>query len=77
MTKPSAETELRISYAIEDVPSATGINRRKLFQAIRDKKVCARKVGRNTIIEADELRRWIKSLGFRGRQPAIETATTG
>jgi hypothetical protein len=56
-----------IAYAIEDVPDRTGINRCKIFKAIRDKELRARKIGRSTIIEHNELRRWIASLPTRGR----------
>jgi hypothetical protein len=63
-------TDHHISHAIEDVPERTGINRSKIFAAIKDGHLTARKIGRSTIIEDGELRRWINTLPFRGRQPA-------
>jgi hypothetical protein len=58
-----------IAVAIEDAPRAVGVSRRRIFQAIRDKEIAARKAGRSTIIEIDELRRWVKSLPTKGRIP--------
>lgn len=51
-----------IAYAIQDAPAAAGVNLTKIYDAIRAKELTARKCGRNTIVEADELRRWIKTL---------------
>jgi excisionase family DNA binding protein len=60
-----------ISHAIEDVPERTGINRSKIYAAIKNGHLTARKIGRSTIIEDGELRRWITTLPSRGRrQPA-------
>lgn len=58
-----------IAYPIEDVPAATGIKRDKVFDAIREGRLTAHKSGRNTIVEADELRRYVKSLPAKGRAP--------
>ena len=55
-----------LAYAIRDVPAVTGMARTRVFQAIKNKELTARKAGRATIIEADELRRWIKSLAKGG-----------
>lgn len=59
-----------LAYPIEAIPAATGIKRDKLFDAIRDKKLTARKSGRNTIVEAVELLRYLRSLPSKGRDPA-------
>jgi hypothetical protein len=64
----------RIAYAIEDVPGATGLTRTRVFQAIREGQLTARKLGRRTIIEATELRRFIETLPTRGREPDEATA---
>lgn len=58
-----------IAYPIELIPSVSGINRGKIFDAIKRKELMARKVGRSTVIETMELRRWIQSLPTRGREP--------
>jgi hypothetical protein len=63
-----------IAYAIEDVPSATGLTRTRIFQAIREGQLTARKLGRRTIIEATELHRFIATLPTRGREPDEATA---
>jgi hypothetical protein len=63
-----------IAYSIDTVPVVAGITRTQVFDAIRTKKLTARKCGRRTIIEAGELRRWISTLPTRGRQPTNENA---
>ena len=59
-----------IAVGVEDAPSTVGVSRSRIFQAIRDNEITARKAGRSTIIEIDELRRWVKSLPTKGRTPA-------
>jgi excisionase family DNA binding protein len=59
-----------IAVAIEDAPQAVGVSRTRIFQAIRDKEITARKAGRSTVIEFEELKRWVRSLPARGRPVA-------
>jgi hypothetical protein len=47
----------------------TDTSRTRIFQAIRDGELTARKAGKSTIIEVYELRRWVRSLPTRGRKP--------
>jgi hypothetical protein len=63
-----------IAYSIDTVPVVAGITRTQVFDAIRTKKLTARKCERRTIIEAGELRRWISTLPTRNRQPTNENA---
>jgi hypothetical protein len=58
-----------IAYKIEMVPAVSGLSRTRIFQAIRSKRLTARKDGRQTIIEDFELRRYIATLPAKGRQP--------
>jgi hypothetical protein len=58
-----------LAYAIEDVPEVSGLTRTRVFEAIRQKQLMARKIGRRTIIEAAELERFISTLPTRGREP--------
>jgi excisionase family DNA binding protein len=67
------DTSHPIAYPIEDLPEITGVPRTKVFQAIREQKLSARKVGRSTIITHDALMAWINSLPVKGKQP-IEVA---
>jgi hypothetical protein len=61
-----------ISYPIEEAPGATGLTRTHIFGAIRAKKLKARKAGRRTIIERDELANYVKSLPVVGAaHPAL------
>jgi hypothetical protein len=57
----------RLAYPIESAPAVTGIPRTKIFEAVRAKQLTVRKIGRSTIIEHDELMRFLKSLPSKGR----------
>jgi excisionase family DNA binding protein len=59
----------------ERAAELTGTSRTRIFRAIKDKELTARKDGeRTTLIEASELVRWIRSLPTRGRVPDGATA---
>jgi hypothetical protein len=51
-----------IAYSPQGAALATGRSRTRIFKAIKDKELIARKDGRATLLEADELRRWVRSL---------------
>lgn len=55
----------RISFTPEDAATATGFSRTRIFNAIRDGELTARKDGKATIIEIPELQRWVRSLPVR------------
>ena len=57
----------RIAYTPVEAAAATGRTRTRIFKAIKDKELTARKDGRATLIERDELARWVRSLPTIGR----------
>jgi hypothetical protein len=59
----------RLAYPIEDAAVITGIPRTKIFEAVKQKQLMVRKVGRTTIVEHPELVRYLASLPVKGRQP--------
>jgi excisionase family DNA binding protein len=59
----------QISYTPEQAALITGRSRSRIFKAIKDKELTARKDGKATLLERDELRRWVRSLPAIGRQP--------
>jgi uncharacterized membrane-anchored protein len=59
----------RISMTPEEASIATGFSRTRVFNAIRDGEMTARKDGKATVIETVELVRWVRSLPTRGRAP--------
>jgi excisionase family DNA binding protein len=63
-----------ISYTPEQAALVTGRSRSRIFKAIKDKELTARKDGRATLIESAELRRWLGSLPTIGRQPVAPYA---
>jgi hypothetical protein len=69
ITTPATVALQPLAYAIEDTPTVTGFSRTRIFEAVRGKELTARKSGRSTVIEAEELQRWIRSLPTRGREP--------
>jgi excisionase family DNA binding protein len=60
----------RFSLTPDETAESTGFSRTRIFQAIRDGELTARKDGKATVIETDEILRWLRSLPTRGRQPA-------
>ena len=59
----------RISLTPDEAASSTGFSRTRIYNAIRDQELTARKDGRATVIEVAELQRWVRSLPTRGRAP--------
>jgi hypothetical protein len=57
-----------LAYPVEQAGAAVGVSRTRIFEAIRNKELTARKAGRATIIEAPELQRWLRSLPTRGAE---------
>jgi hypothetical protein len=72
-----SETITPIAYPIEDAPAIAGVTRTRLFDAARKGEITVRKAGRASLIERDELLRWISSLPTRGRQPSATTVPAG
>lgn len=54
-----------LSYSPETAAAATGVSRTRIFNALRDNELTAKKHGRRTIIPAQELTRWIESMPAR------------
>lgn len=57
-----------LAYPVEQAGAAVGVSRTRIFEAIRNKELTARKAGRATIIETPELQRWLSSLPTRGAE---------
>jgi excisionase family DNA binding protein len=55
----------RLAFTPDEAAESTGVSRTRIFKAIHDEELLARKHGKATVIEADELRRWIRSLPTR------------
>ena len=66
--RPTAAIE-PLALPVDDAAAACGIARTRIYEAISNKELTARKSGRATIVEVVELRRWIRSLPTRGRSP--------
>jgi len=59
-----------LSVGPEKASEITDTSRTRIFEAIRKGELIARKAGKSTIIEIDELRRWVRSLPTRSRREA-------
>jgi hypothetical protein len=59
-----------IAYPLPEAARIAGISRTRIFEAVRNKELTARKAGRSTIIEIEEPRRWVRSLPAKGRAEA-------
>jgi hypothetical protein len=62
----------RLAVTPELGAEMVGRTRTRIFSAIKDNELTARKDGKATLIEVDELRRWVRSLPTRGRIAATE-----
>jgi hypothetical protein len=58
----------RLAVTPDVAAEITGRTRTRIFEAIRKQELTARKDGKATVIETDELLRWLRSLPTRGRQ---------
>ena len=52
----------RISYSVDEAAKAAGIGLTKLRQEIRENRLVARKLGKRTLINADDLNTWAANL---------------
>ena len=59
----------RIAMKPDEAAEATGFSRTRIFNAIRDGGMVARKDGKATIIEVAEIVRWVRSLPVRAKPP--------
>jgi len=58
----------RLAFSPREAAKSAGVAERRIFKAIADGRMQARKDGKATLIEVAELTRWIASLPTRGRQ---------
>lgn len=65
MSKPSFAP---LAYRVSDAVAVSGRTRTRIFGAIRAGELQARKDGKATLIEADELERWVKTFPTIGRE---------
>ncbi|TPK85312.1 helix-turn-helix domain-containing protein [Mesorhizobium sp. B2-4-17] len=56
----------KIGYSPEEAAAAAGLGRTLIFHAMRDGKLKARKLGRRTVITADDLKTFLDNLPVRG-----------
>ena len=67
----------RFSLTPDEAAESTGFSRTRIFQAIREGELTARKDGKATVIKTDEILRWLRSLPTRGRRPTtVEAGAT-
>ena len=59
-----------IAYSPADAATVTGRSRSRIFKAIKNEELTARKDGKATVIEDDELRRWVRTFPTVGRPVA-------
>jgi excisionase family DNA binding protein len=59
----------RLALTVEEAAASTGLSRTRIYEAAREKRLTVRKDGRATVVEIEELRRYLSALPTRGRQP--------
>ena len=57
-----------IAHSPERAATVSGRSRSRIFKAIKEKELSARKDGKATLIDDDELRRWIATFPVIDRQ---------
>jgi excisionase family DNA binding protein len=62
----------RLGFSPDEAAESAGVSRTRIFEAIRDGTLTARKAGKQTVIEPSELQRRVRSLPTRGRVPNAE-----
>ena len=66
----------RLAFSPDEAARSAGVARTRIFQAMADGRLIAKKDGKATLIEVAELARWISSLPTRGRQQqALDSAS--
>ncbi|TIP74853.1 MAG: helix-turn-helix domain-containing protein [Mesorhizobium sp.] len=55
----------KVGYSPEQAAAAAGLGRTLIFLAMRDGKLKARKLGRRTVITADDLKTFLDNLPVR------------
>lgn len=68
------DTVEAVAVPLERVPLLTGLSRTRLFGAVKEGRLTIRKDGKSSIVELAEVRRYIRSLPTRGREPDEATA---
>jgi len=74
-----ADTEHReavelVAVPLESVPHLTGLSRTRIYGAAASGRLTVRKDGKSSIVELVEVRRYIRALPTRGREPDEATA---
>lgn len=59
-----------LAVSVEQATEVTGTSRSVLYEEIKAGRLVARKLGRRTVIETAELRRWLASLATTGPDAA-------
>ena len=58
----TSDAVVKLAFSIDEAAVRANIGRDGIYQAIRDKRLDAKKAGRRTLIPADALRRFIENL---------------
>ena len=69
-----------VARPLEAVPGLTGVPRTKVFEDVRNGKLIVRKRGRTSIVEHDEVVRYVKSFPVKqpiGGRPGTEIVSDG
>lgn len=62
MTPAHFEAAPAVARSPDQVAKVVGVGRTKIFEAIKEGKLRARKLGRRTIVTDEDLRAWLASL---------------
>jgi len=71
LTENHSETDVvPLAYSPDAAAKASGRSRTRIYRAIGNRELTARKDGKRTLIERSELIRWIKAMPVMGEAAA-------
>ena len=59
----------RLALSPDEAAESTGLARSRIFAAIRNGEITARRDTKRTLIELGELQRWLRTFPTKGRKP--------
>lgn len=64
LAQPAANpgSPIKLAYCVNEIPAYVPVGRTKIFAAIRDGHLVARKLGHRTLVLDEDLRAWLAGL---------------
>ena len=60
-----SSNEARLAYSVDDTCNKLSIGRNKFYLEVAAGRIKVKKLGRRTLVPADEIDRWLKALPYK------------